>query len=136
VTRYRTGPTAFDATFDDPDLVANTGLVLAATLTRRLGLEALIDATVKLIGRVGAARPGRNIDVGPRDDRRRLAHRSRRHAPWRLDHTGVGSSGDGPSTLRTFLHAFTFRHVRQLEAVVGRVLERPGTSVPDLARGR
>ncbi len=29
-----------------------------------------------------------------------------------------------PSTVGTFLRAFTFGHVRQLEAVVGRVLER------------
>ena len=29
-----------------------------------------------------------------------------------------------PSTLGTFLRAFTFGHVRQLEAVIGRVLER------------
>jgi hypothetical protein len=29
-----------------------------------------------------------------------------------------------PSTLGTFLRAFTFGHVRQLEAVVGKVLER------------
>ena len=29
--------------------------------TQRLGLEALIDATVRLIGRVGGARPGRKV---------------------------------------------------------------------------
>jgi hypothetical protein len=31
-----------DATFDDPNLVANAGLLLVATLVSRLGLEALI----------------------------------------------------------------------------------------------
>ena len=50
-----------EATFDDPNLVANAGLLLFATLTKRLGLEALIDATVKLVGRVGGARPGRKV---------------------------------------------------------------------------
>ena len=34
--------------FDDPNLVANAGLLLTATMVERLGLEALIDATVKL----------------------------------------------------------------------------------------
>ena len=33
-----------------------------------------------------------------------------------------------PSTLGTFLRAFTFGHVRQLEAVIGRVLERAWTA--------
>ena len=47
-----------DATFDDPNLVANAGLLLVATLSQRLGLEALIDATVRLGGRVGGFRPG------------------------------------------------------------------------------
>jgi hypothetical protein len=47
-----------DATFDDDHLVANAGLLLPATLGQRLGLEALIDATVKLVGRVGGARRG------------------------------------------------------------------------------
>ena len=34
-----------DVTFDDPNLVANAGLLLVATLTQRLGLEALVNAT-------------------------------------------------------------------------------------------
>ena len=50
-----------DATFDDPNLVANAGLLLIATMSERLGLEALIDATVRLDGRVGGARPGRKV---------------------------------------------------------------------------
>jgi hypothetical protein len=50
-----------EATFDEPNLVANAGLLLIATLTARLGLETLIDTTVKLIGRVGGARPGRKV---------------------------------------------------------------------------
>jgi len=39
--------------FDDPNLVANARLLLTATLSDRLGLEAMIDDTVKLAGRVG-----------------------------------------------------------------------------------
>jgi len=53
-----------DASFDDPNLVANAGLLLVATLSQRLDLEAMIDATVRLTGRVGGARPGRKTLTG------------------------------------------------------------------------
>ena len=46
---------------DDPNLVANAGLVVVATLVVRLGLEALINRTVCLTGGVGGSRPGRKI---------------------------------------------------------------------------
>jgi hypothetical protein len=48
-------------TFDDDNLVANAGLLLPATLTEQLGLEALINTTVRLDGRVGGASPGRKV---------------------------------------------------------------------------
>jgi hypothetical protein len=41
--------------------VANAGLILVATMAARLDLEALIDATVRLAGRVGGHRPGRKV---------------------------------------------------------------------------
>ncbi len=44
-------------TFDEPNLVANAGLLLVATLVGRLGLERLVNATVRLSGRVSAAPP-------------------------------------------------------------------------------
>jgi hypothetical protein len=50
-----------EATFDDESLVANAGLVVPATLMVRLGLESLINATVRLVGRVGGALPGRKV---------------------------------------------------------------------------
>lgn len=113
------------ATFDDESLVADAGLVLAATLVARLGLESLIDATVRLVGRVGGARPGRKVltlvhamlaDADCIDDANRL----------RAGSTGavLGHRVMAPSTLGTFLRAFTFGHVRQLEAVIGRAIER------------
>ena len=37
-----------EVSFDAPNVVANAGLLLTATLAYRLGLEALIDDTVKL----------------------------------------------------------------------------------------
>ena len=50
-----------DVTFDDPSLVADAGLIVPATLMVRLGLEELVNATVRLAGRVGGARPGRKV---------------------------------------------------------------------------
>jgi hypothetical protein len=46
---------------DDDHAVANAGLVLPATLTRRLGIEAVVDQMVDLGDRPGAYRPGRKV---------------------------------------------------------------------------
>jgi hypothetical protein len=48
-------------TFDEPNLVANARLVLVATLVKRLGLEVLIDRTVRLGRGAGGFRPGRKV---------------------------------------------------------------------------
>jgi hypothetical protein len=111
--------------FDDPSLVANAGLVLVATLTRRLGLEELVNTLVRLGGRVGGSRPGRKVMTlvvaivagGSHIDHADVlrAGGTRRVLPFRVM---------APSTLGTFLRAFSFGHVRQLEAVVGEVLRR------------
>ena len=45
--------------FDDDRLIANAGLILIATLSRRLGIESLVDRTVRLGKLAGASRPGR-----------------------------------------------------------------------------
>ena len=113
------------ATFDDESLVAGAGLVLVATVVSRLGLEALIDETVRLVGRVGGSRPGRKVltlvhamaaGADCIDDANRL----------RAGSTGgvLGHRVMAPSTLGAFLRSFTFGHVRQLEAVVGKALAR------------
>jgi hypothetical protein len=125
VTRVSHAIDRIDATFDDPNLVSNAGLLLVATLTARLGLEALINATVRLVGRVGGARPGRKVLT--------LVH-AMIAGGTHIDHADMlraGSTADvlghrvmAPSTLGTFLRAFTFGHVRQLEAVIGQTLER------------
>jgi hypothetical protein len=46
-----------EVVFDDPNLVANAGLLVPAALMVQLGLEALVNATVRLVGRVGGASP-------------------------------------------------------------------------------
>jgi hypothetical protein len=118
-----------EATFDDANLVANAGLLLSATLSGRLGLEGLIDDTVKLLGRVGGAHPGSKVLT--------LMH-SMMAGGSHIDHVDVlraGATGSvlghtvlAPSTIGTFLRAFSFGHVRQLEAVNGHALERAWTA--------
>ena len=115
--------------FDDPNLVANAGLLLVATVAVRLQLERLVNAKVSLVGRVGGARPGRKVLT--------LVHAMVAGASH-IDHADVLRSGGTPqvlpfrvmtpSTLGTFLRAFSFGHVRQLEAVMGHV---PGSGVGD-----
>jgi Transposase DDE domain group 1 len=124
VTPVSHGIDRLEVSFDDPNLVANAGLLLVATLSQRLGLEALIDSMVRLVGRVGGARPGRKVLT--------LVHAMIAGASH-IDHADMLRAGASagvlghrvmaPSTLGTFLRAFTFGHVRQLEAVVGRALQ-------------
>jgi hypothetical protein len=111
--------------FDDANLVANAGLLLVGTLVVRLGLERLVNEMVGLTGRVGGSRPGRKVLT--------LVH-AMVAGGSHIDHAEVLRAGNtagvlphrvmAPSTLGTFLRSFTFGHVRQLEAVVGKVLER------------
>ncbi|MEI8240918.1 MAG: IS1380 family transposase [Actinomycetota bacterium] len=125
MTRVSHALDRIDATFDDPNLVADAGLLLVATLSQRLGLEALINATVRLAGRVGGARPGRKVLT--------LVHAMCASASH-IDHTDrlrAGATGSvlghrvmAPSTIGTFLRSFTFGHCRQMEAVIGHALER------------
>ncbi len=94
--------------FDDPSLVAKAGLVLVSTLVMRLELERLINAMVRLVGRVGGAQPGRKVLT--------LVHAMAAGASH-IDHVDVLRAGNtaavlphrmmAPSTLGTFLRAFT-----------------------------
>ena len=112
-------------TFDDPNLVANAGLLLVATLVVRLDLEDLINGIVNLSGRVGGALPGRKVLT--------LVH-AMVAGGSHIDHADVLRSGAtqsvlphrvmAPSTLGTFLRAFTFGHVRQLDSVLAEALRR------------
>jgi hypothetical protein len=114
-----------EVTFDDESLVANAGLIVPATLMVRLGLEALVNATVRLTGRVGGSRPGRKVCSlvatilagGTHIDHADMlrAGATQRVLPFRVM---------APSTLGTFLRAFTFGHVRQLDKVCSEMLRR------------
>jgi hypothetical protein len=50
-----------DTCFDDTYAVANAGLLLAATLAERLGIQQAADALIDLGNRPGAAHPGRKL---------------------------------------------------------------------------
>ncbi len=115
----------FRVSFDDDNLVANAGLLLVSTLAVRLELEELVNRLVRLSGRVGGFRPGRKVLT--------LVHAIVAGGSH-IDHADVLRCGGtervlpfrvmAPSTLGTFLRAFSFGHVRQLEAVVGQTLQR------------
>jgi len=112
-------------TFDEPSLVADAGLIVPATLMVRLGLEALVNRMVHLGGRVGGSRPGRKVltlvaailaGASHIDHADRLrAGATQRVLPFRVM---------APSTLGTFLRAFTFGHIRQLDAVIAESIRR------------
>ena len=105
--------------FDHPNLVSDSGLLLMATLARRLGLPGLVSRWVH----TGAANPAvkvmsvvmgmiagaTNIDA---------LDRLRSGATRKV----LGFAPLAPSTLGTFLRTFTFGHVRQLDAVCSRLL--------------
>jgi hypothetical protein len=100
--------------------------VLVVTLAQRLGLEALAGCLVRLRrDRPGAANAGRKVmalvfamvlGADSIDDCELLrAGRTRRV---------LGGWAPAPSTLGTFLRAFTFGHVRQLDKLLGESLVR------------
>ncbi|MGH2904992.1 MAG: IS1380 family transposase [Solirubrobacteraceae bacterium] len=115
-----------EAVFDDERVVSDAGVALVATLANRLGIEALAGDLLRLRGEVpGAANAGRKVvallfamvlGAGNIDDCDVL----------RAGRTGrlLGGWLPAPSTLGTFLRAFTFGHVRQLDALLGQALER------------
>ena len=111
--------------FDDERAVANAGLVLVSTLVERLGIEQVIDETLELGERAGAARPGRKLltlvcsalvggDSIDDADVLRCGETQR----------VLGHRVMAPSTLGTFLRSFTFGHVRQLDRAFETILGR------------
>lgn len=112
--------------FDDEKVVSDAGVMLVALVAGRLGIEVLAQRLVRLRrDRPGAANAGRKVmalvfamalGADSIDDTAVLgAGRTRRL---------LGGWLPAPSTLGTFLRAFTFGHVRQLDKLLGQTLER------------
>jgi hypothetical protein len=122
------GPVGLDGIavcFDDERAVADAGIVLTATLAQRLGIEALVDEAVDLGECPGAANAGAKVmtliaamalgaDCIDDCDLLRAGRTSQ----------VLGHAVAAPSTLGTFLRAFTFGHVRQLDRVLADALTR------------
>jgi hypothetical protein len=123
------GPANLDSVgvrFDEQRLISDAGLLLTASLADRLGIEALVNESVWLDRRLpGACLPGRKVmslvhgmlaGADSIDDMNVL----------RAGSTGLilGHRVMAPSTLGTFLRAFTFGHVRQLDRVLDQALTR------------
>ena len=113
-----------EVTFDDPTLVANAGLIVPATLMVHLGLEALVNATIRLTA-AGRAGPGRKVLTLVTSILAGGSH---------IDHANVLRAGAtqmvlpfrvmAPSTLGTFLRSFTFGHIRQFDRVIAETIGR------------
>jgi hypothetical protein len=112
--------------FDDERVVSDAGLMLAATLAARLGIEELAQRFVRLRPELpGAGNTGRKVmsliyamalGADSIDDCDVLrSGRTRRL---------LGGWVAAPSTLGTFLRAFTFGHVRQLDRLLAEALTR------------
>jgi len=123
------GPATLDqiaVRFDEQRLVSDAGLLLTGSLAERLGVERLVNDSVWLDPKApGAALPGRKVmslvhgmlaGADSIDDMNVL----------RAGSTGLvlGHAVMAPSTLGTFLRAFTFGHVRQLDHVLDEALCR------------
>jgi Transposase DDE domain group 1 len=116
--------TAIDVAFDDPNLVADAGLVPVLALAEQIGLPDLvaehvvIEAAANSAGANPAAKvmslvAGMVAGADSIEDVDRL-----RHAGTDLLFGGVRA----PSTLGSFLRAFTHGHVQQLNTVLRRSL--------------
>ncbi|WP_460578398.1 IS1380 family transposase, partial [Glaciibacter psychrotolerans] len=120
---------AVSASFDETNLVSTAGLVPAMALAVKTGLGNLADTHLTLPGYFGANAglkvtalvAGMVAGADCIDDMALL-----RHGGMKKLFTGAYA----PSTLGSFLRAFTFGHIRQLDAVASRWLRRLAETAP------
>jgi hypothetical protein len=116
---------ALEVVFDDPNAVANGGLVLPMTLAGRLGLKELVDANVHLGDAPGHANVGQKAVAlvasalvgGDSIDDANVLRTGRSAAV-------LGTWVPAPSTLGTFLRSFSWADARSLDKVAGELLGR------------
>jgi len=123
------GPVGLDGVavvFDDERVVSDAGIALLATLAERLGIERLAQRFVRLRRELpGSGNAGRKVmalvfAMALGADSIEDAELLRTGRMRRL----LGGRLPAPSTLGTFLRAFTFGHVRQLDRLLGEALAR------------
>jgi hypothetical protein len=121
--------------FDDPNLVSSAGLVPVVALAESAGLGALAQEHLSVPTDKGANTglkvtslvAGMVAGADSIDDMALLRHGGMRR---------VFARCYAPSTLGSFLRAFTFGHVRQLDAVASRFLTALVDQTPLLGRPR
>ena len=122
------------ARFDDPSLVSCAGLVPALTLADRAGLTALAGAHLSVPGAAGVAAGAKvsTLVAGMIAGADSITDMDLlRHGGMARLFTGVRA----PSTLGTFLRAFRFGHVRQLDAVAARFTAGLAGHAPIISSG-
>jgi hypothetical protein len=120
------------AKFDEPNLVSAAGLVPVMRLARTAGLDGLAGELLSVPtdkganpgGKVAALVAGMVAGADSIEDMALLRHGAMRR---------VFDQPYAPSTLGSFLRAFRFGHVRQLDAVAARLLTGLATRTPVLA---
>jgi hypothetical protein len=123
---------AVDVAFDEGNLVADAGLVPVIGLAEQVGLPELVTEHVKIVGADNAAGANPAAKVmsllaGM------VAGADSIEDVDRLRRAGTGLVFDqirAPSTLGTFLRAFTHGHVQQLNAVLRQMLIALAARVP------
>ena len=121
----RNHPDRIQIAFDDHRLVANAGLILPATLARRLGLPELVHNHLDLGRAPGRSNTGDKMmtlvasalaggDCIDDADVLRTGRTAR----------ALGGTVKAPSTLGTFLRSFRWGHVHQLDRVSRELLDR------------
>lgn len=125
-------PTAVSAAFDEPNLVAHAGLVPVMRLAERCGLPPLVAERVRLAGAkngAGASAPAKVMSIvagmaSGADSIDDLDVLRRGAMP------ALFGGFRAPSTLGTFLRAFTHGHTLQLHAVHRKFRAKAATQSP------
>jgi hypothetical protein len=123
---------AVDVVFDDPNLMADGGLVSVVALAEQVGLPELVSELVTISGAANSAgaNPAAKVmslvagmvaGADSIEDMDRLRH---------AGNAVVFDQIRAPSTLGTFLRAFTHGHVQQLNAVLRQTLIGLAERVP------
>jgi hypothetical protein len=126
-------PSVLSVSFDEPDLVASAGLLPVMVLARDAGLHELADQRLSVPTDKGANPGLKTVSLvagmfagaDSIDDMALLRHGGMKR---------VFTACRAPSSLGSFLRAFTFGHVRQLDAVASRFLTTLAFRPPLLGR--